>query len=244
MVDFRLSRRHAVFAGGLAALFMVLILFLPPQARSSLWRGFLAQRLLILLLVGFCLVTLSLLWSTGQRIDTWIFLALNLRGRRPAWLDWLMIVLTQIGNGALAFSIALIYYLSGARRLGVLIVLGTLSLWLVVETLKAVTERTRPFKRLSKARVVGYRERGMSFPSGHTAQTFFLMSVFIQFHHLGPAWAIGLFLLAVFVGLTRIYMGMHYPRDVIAGAILGSVWGLLVALAEPYLVEGLVAGFL
>jgi membrane-associated phospholipid phosphatase len=46
---------------------------------------------------------------------------------------------------------------------------------------------------------------------------------------------LGLFILATGVGLTRIYVGMHYPRDVIGGAILGSVWGLLAVLAEPFL---------
>jgi membrane-associated phospholipid phosphatase len=37
------------------------------------------------------------------------------------------------------------------------------------------------------------------------------------------------------IGITRIYVGMHYPRDVIAGAILGVSWGLLGAIVNAYI---------
>jgi len=36
------------------------------------------------------------------------------------------------------------------------------------------------------------------------------------------------------VGVTRMYVGAHYPRDVVAGAILGSAWGLLAGLVFGY----------
>ena len=41
-----------------------------------------------------------------------------------------------------------------------------------------------------------------------------------------------LYAVALVVGITRIYVGAHYPRDVLAGAILGSAWGLLGAIVE------------
>jgi len=39
------------------------------------------------------------------------------------------------------------------------------------------------------------------------------------------------------IGFTRIYVGAHYPRDVIAGALLGTAWGVLAALVDPYWVS-------
>ena len=39
---------------------------------------------------------------------------------------------------------------------------------------------------------------------------------------------------ALAVGITRIYVGAHYPRDVLAGAILGSAWGLLAGIVYGY----------
>jgi membrane-associated phospholipid phosphatase len=44
--------------------------------------------------------------------------------------------------------------------------------------------------------------------------------------------SIGLYAIAAVVGFTRIYIGAHYPRDVIAGIVLGSVWGILAALLD------------
>jgi membrane-associated phospholipid phosphatase len=48
-----------------------------------------------------------------------------------------------------------------------------------------------------------------------------------------------LYALALLVGITRMYVGAHYPRDVLAGAILGSAWGLLGALINGYVMNGI-----
>jgi membrane-associated phospholipid phosphatase len=46
--------------------------------------------------------------------------------------------------------------------------------------------------------------------------------------------AAALYAVAVLVGLTRVYVGAHYPRDVLGGAVLGSAWGILATLVDPY----------
>jgi membrane-associated phospholipid phosphatase len=43
-----------------------------------------------------------------------------------------------------------------------------------------------------------------------------------------------LYTIAFLVGITRMYIGAHYPRDVLAGAILGSIWGLLGVILNPF----------
>ncbi len=48
-------------------------------------------------------------------------------------------------------------------------------------------------------------------------------------------WTVGLlYATALLVGVTRMYVGAHYPRDVLAGAILGSAWGLLGGIVYGY----------
>jgi membrane-associated phospholipid phosphatase len=114
------------------------------------------------------------------------------------------------------------------------LVLGTLTLWLVVELIKALAHRRRPFLRLEKSRVVGRRPIGRSFPSGHTSQAFFLATVLAQHFGRGAFALLLLYALALGIGLTRMYVGAHYPRDVLAGAILGTAWGLLGAILDSY----------
>ncbi|RPI82145.1 MAG: phosphatase PAP2 family protein [Chloroflexi bacterium] len=138
--------------------------------------------------------------------------------------------ITQIGNGLTALFLAIIFFLLRFRELAMAIILGMLSLLLVTEVLKSLTERKRPFTHHLEARIVGLKARGLSFPSGHTAQTFFLMSLLVQFFSLSILGSILLYILAALVGLTRMYVGAHYPRDVLAGAILGVVWGILTGM--------------
>ena len=200
---------------------------LPAGLRADLLQSILTQRRLTVMLLAFGLLALSLLWSLGQRIDVWTFLYFNIHGNRPKWLDGIMLLLTQGGNGITAFFTAGFYYLRDLRILATMIVFGTLTLWLVVEFVKAIIQRARPFEKLLEVRVVGGRAIGRSFPSGHTSQAFFLVTLLAQFYQLGIGVALLLYGLAALIGITRMYVGAHYPRDVLAGAILGSVWGVL-----------------
>ncbi len=226
------SRRRPAF---LLLLVAGLALFLTwlPEARSSLWAALSAQRGLVVLLGLFALVTLSLVWRMGQRLDAWAFTSLNTRGY-PTWLDRCMWLVTQLGNVLTAFIVAFLLFALHDSHLGIEIIFGTLTLWLLVELIKALSDRDRPFLTLHRARVVGWRERGDSFPSGHTAQVFFLATLLIQGLQLGIGESIAVYAVACLVGFTRIYVGAHYPRDVLAGMVLGSVWGILATLVDTH----------
>jgi membrane-associated phospholipid phosphatase len=189
------------------------------------------------MLLVFSLVAISLVWSAGQRLDNWVFLSFNLRGPRPIWLDRIMLGFTQIGSGFAVLGIALVLILASNRPLSYELMLGTLTLWLVVELVKFVIHRPRPFIGLTQARIVGYRARGRSFPSGHTSQTFFMATLMVQHFHASVWVAILLYTIALLVGVTRMYVGAHYPRDVVAGAILGTAWGLVGVVVDSYVLN-------
>lgn len=223
----------------LSVALIVFLIFLPASTRVAFWEGLLSHRILASMLLVFSLLAISLVWSTGQNIDTWGFLLLNLRGPRPLWLDRMMSGFTQIGSGMTALGIAIVIFLTGDRLLAYDLMLGTLTLWLLVELMKLIFHRSRPFVHLTQARIIGRQAIGRSFPSGHTSQAFFLAMLLTQFSHPN-GW--GIFLLyaaASLVGITRMYVGAHYPRDVLAGAILGSVWGLLVNTVNEYMLKGI-----
>jgi membrane-associated phospholipid phosphatase len=219
--------RHVAWSLLIGALLAAVLAVLPDYFRAELLRGLRTQAPLIIMLSVFSLLALSLLWSKGQRMDAWAFLYFNLRGTRPLWLDWIMLGITQLGNGVAAVAGSLALYFAHESRLAYELILGTLTLWLVVEVVKSIAHRSRPFVRLTQTRIVGYRQSGLSFPSGHTSQAFFLAAFLAQHYPLSLGVALLVYAVALWVGVTRMYVGAHYPRDVLAGAILGSVWGVL-----------------
>ncbi len=86
--------------------------------------------------------------------------------------------------------------------------------------IKKIVKRPRPF--IQNINIVPvYRAEGTSFPSGHTSTTFAtataLSMAYPKWYIIGPA-----FLWAGSVGYSRMYLGVHYPSDVAAGAVLGA----------------------
>ena len=146
-----------------------------------------------------------------------------------------MFLLTQLGSGLTALFFSIIIFFSDRRVLAYLVMLGTLSLWLVVELFKWITNRNRPYILVENARVIGNPPIGRSFPSGHTSQSFFLATLFAQHFDTGLQLTLFLYLLAFTVAITRMYIGAHYPRDVLAGSILGSLWGVFIGVIGGYM---------
>lgn len=95
---------------------------------------------------------------------------------------------------------------------------GFLGSWFFAEILlKNLIKRARPFVDLPVT-VVGGEASGYSFPSSH-ATTAFAMAVILS--NFQPRLRTLFFFLALCVSLSRVYMGVHYPLDIIAGAMLG-----------------------
>lgn len=225
--------RILVFLGSLGGL-IYLASQAPAEQLAILSNALFAQRNVLIPLLILGLLSVSLLWARGQRIDTRVFLFFNMWGYRPRWLDLAVGTLSQIGNGLLAYVIAsYLYYYN--TDLALQMILGTLTLSLLVEVLKSITNRARPFIANENARVVGWREPGRSFPSGHSSQIFFMATLLAA--HVSPLLSVLFYAIAVFVGFTRMYVGAHYPRDVLGGAVLGFTWGALINLIDPYWVS-------
>jgi len=226
--------RHHILLIALGMLLAVFLVRLPGEALAALLAVLWAQRALVGLICAFTIVAVTLVWSVGQRFDTRVFVFFNLHGYRSDWLDQVAWQITQLGSTVAAFAAAGLLYLLHLRPVAIEIVLGTITVWLVVEAVKLLTQRHRPYISVEGARVVGWRERGGSFPSGHTTQTFFLVTLLAHRFQQDIAGYIALYAFAMLIGFTRIYVGAHYPRDIIAGALLGTAWGVLAALVDPY----------
>lgn len=142
---------------------------------------------------------------------------------------WRMDVLTvwfkqisSLGNNGLIWVVLGLALLAMKKtRMTGLLVLAALIVMLGINdaVLKNAVQRIRPFlvdpaiKNLVQA-------HGYSFPSGHTASAFAAAGVLWQ---RSPKWCgAAALLVAVLIALSRIYLGVHYPSDVLGGALIGS----------------------
>src|SRR5690349_24513134 len=82
----RLARHRAASCSGLLAALGLLLVLLPASSVNLILRSIATNRVVIGLLFVFGLIATSLLWSTGQSLDVWLFRALNLGGFHALWL--------------------------------------------------------------------------------------------------------------------------------------------------------------
>lgn len=150
--------------------------------------------------------------------------ALVLRRRPP--LDRAMHAVTHVGDAAVTITVTLLLVLGavpGLRGAGLRAAFALVGSHLVVQLLKRTVSRARPRMPEGFAALVQPPDR-FSFPSGHAASS---LSVALALATVLPApFAAVLLVLAALVGMSRCYLGVHYPGDVIAGwtlAVLGMV---------------------
>lgn len=152
----------------------------------------------------------------------------------PSWfLDFLMMTLTYLGSGRVLFIISMLLLLTRDRKKvigGVSILAGMTFIYHIVSVLKVWVAMPRPFVSLDNVNLL-IAEKGFSFPSNHTANAF--MAAVILSSIFGRRTLF--YALAALVGISRIYLGVHFPLDVLGGAAAGSVIGLAFKRIAKYI---------
>ena len=165
-----------------------------------------------------------------QQLDGGLLMAIQ--ALHLSWLDPLVSCYTTLGNGGVVWIVLSLIMLCWrpTRKAGVLALLSMLlGLLCTNVVLKHQVARPRPWLSLPIVPLVVENDPN-SFPSGHTCAAFAAGMIWVR----TLPWRWGRVLavvLAVCMGLSRLYVGVHYPLDVLGGALVGSfcawvVWRL------------------
>lgn len=159
--------------------------------------------------------------------DKNLFLYFNKRIRCKV-LDTLMPRITHLGGVCFTLLFCLGLYLFGpgdARTAAIEAFITITGSQSIVQLFKRTIDRKRPYLVLPDVTTFWKQLlKDHSFPSGHTTAGF-SMAVILSIYF--PAYAFFTYGLAMMVGISRIYTGMHYPSDVLSGAFLGTAFAFL-----------------
>ena len=161
-----------------------------------------------------------------------------------SWMTSVMELISLLGKGGIALIVLslVLLVIRKTRRFGTAMLLGlaigavVVNLWL-----KVVIARPRPYADINGFyyplwQMMGsHTESDYSFPSGHTNAAFASM---VPAFLLGKkSWSWLCLLFAFLMGVSRIYLVVHYPSDVLGGLIMGTIAGLLGVLIMKHLPE-------
>ena len=146
---------------------------------------------------------------------------------RQAWLTPVMTGITKLGGLGLIWIVICLLLLcfKKTRWAGAAGLLGLIfSLLLNNLCLKRLVARTRPYEVVEGLKLLTAKATDFSFPSGHAGSSFAAATA-ICCMQIVSRWRWLTLALAILMGFTRLYIGIHYPTDVLAGALTGALCG-------------------
>lgn len=203
------------------------------------------------LLLAFSFVVDNVMEGSTSNFDRYVMLAF--RGGTdttfgpvgPPWVKEMARDVTSLGSfvvlGMVTFAVAVYLLLTGGRSAALLVVVAVVGGMAVNSLLKIQFARPRPDLFVPAAEVFT-----ASFPSGHAALsaiTYLTMAALLA--RMTASRRLRYYLMAVaatltcLIGVSRIYLGVHYPTDILAGWCIGSAWAVLCwAVLTRFLHDG------
>lgn len=164
-------------------------------------------------------------WLTNLDINILLYIQGSVRA---SWLNPFVVFITSLGNAGIFWVLlsALLLISKKTRKIGIISFLALLSsLFINNLLLKNLVRRMRPYDACRMLTPLVAKPVDFSFPSGHTGSSF--ASAYVMYRQLPKKAGIGMLVLAALIGLSRLYVGVHYPSDVLAGVLTGIASGIL-----------------
>ena len=149
---------------------------------------------------------------------------------RADFMNGFWIFITSLGNGGLFWIVLgiLLLLFPKTRKLGLLTLVSMLIGFLITNVcLKDLVARPRPYTQIPDLTILVKKPHDWSFPSGHTTASFAFAFAF-YFGLSRKKYSIPVFVLAALIAFSRLYVGVHYPTDVLGGLLIGTLSAVLV----------------
>jgi membrane-associated phospholipid phosphatase len=167
----------------------------------------------------------------GRALDRRLYRMIN--GTWGAKADLLFKGVTELGSIWASVGAAAALARAGRRREALDALGAAGSMWVLGQGIKRLVVRPRPYHALEGLRLLIDRPRGTSWPSSHPAVLLAFVTVATRNLDAASSTRTVAALLAGAVGLSRVYLGVHYPADVAGGLLLGrsvaDVWSATVS---------------
>lgn len=142
-------------------------------------------------------------------------------------MDQIMVFITRLGDAGFFWILLAVILLIPRQTRGWGLTMGfalLLGLITVNFGIKPLVHRVRPYDAAGLTDLLVKRQSDYSFPSGHTQAAFASAWILYRMNRKGGILAM---ILAVLIAFSRLYLYMHYPTDVLAGFLFGSLWAFL-----------------
>lgn len=163
-----------------------------------------------------------------MNIDLFIFNLINGQALKWYWLDFVVFIIAKYSEYILILVLFLflaINFKKYWRMLLEAIIVAIFTRFVLAEIISWLWFRPRPFVTNNVNLLVNYNAKDASFPSGH-ASFYFSLSTIVYFYNkkIGTIFYIA----SLFIVLARVFVGIHWPSDILAGAVIGILVGLVL----------------